>query len=57
MQGFRRLALDRTNHETAETYGISTKTVDTCRRRMLKKRNLRNNGELPRFTIRNKLID
>ena len=48
----RRLALGRTNYEIVEDCGISTKTVNTCRQRLLKKRNLRNNGELLRFTIR-----
>jgi two-component system invasion response regulator UvrY len=57
LQVLRRLALGHTNHEIAEAYGISTKTVDTYRLRLLKKLNLRNNAELSRFAIQNKLID
>ncbi|MGD9275434.1 MAG: hypothetical protein PVI65_13760 [Desulfobacterales bacterium] len=33
------------------------KTVDTYRLRLLKKLNLRNNAELSRFAIQNKLIE
>jgi len=57
LQVLRRLAMGRTNHEIAEAYGISTKTVDTYRLRLLKKLNLRNNAELSRFAIQNKLIE
>jgi two-component system, NarL family, invasion response regulator UvrY len=57
LQVLRRLAMGHTNHEIAEAYGISTKTVDTYRLRLLKKLNLRNNAELSRFAIQNKLID
>ncbi|PLX44540.1 MAG: DNA-binding response regulator, partial [Desulfobacteraceae bacterium] len=42
--------------EIAESYHISIKTVDTYRLRLLKKLNLRNNAELSRFAIQNKLI-
>jgi len=49
--------MGHTNHEIAEAYAISTKTVDTYRLRLLKKLNLRNNAELSRFAIQNKLID
>ncbi len=51
------LAMGHTNHEIAEAYGISTKTVDTYRLRLLKKLNLRNNAELSRFAIQNKLVE
>ncbi len=57
LQVLRRLAMGHTNHEIAEAYSISTKTVDTYRSRLLKKLNLRNNAELSRFAIRNKLIE
>ncbi|MGD9242208.1 MAG: LuxR C-terminal-related transcriptional regulator, partial [Desulfobacterales bacterium] len=51
------LALGKTNREIAKAYGISIKTVDTYRLRLLKKLNLRNNAELSRFAIQNKLIE
>jgi DNA-binding NarL/FixJ family response regulator len=57
LQVLRRLAMGHTNHEIADAYGISTKTVDTYRLRLLKKLNLRNNAELSRFAIQNKLIE
>jgi DNA-binding NarL/FixJ family response regulator len=57
LQVLRRLAMGHTNHEIAEAYNISTKTVDTYRSRLLKKLNLRNNAELSRFAIQNKLIE
>jgi len=57
LQVLRRLALGNTNREIAEAYHISTKTVDTYRFRLLKKLNLRNNAELSRFAIQNKLIE
>ena len=57
LQVLRRLAKGRTNREIAEIYGISIKTVDTYRARLLKKLGLRNNAELSRFAISNRLID
>jgi two-component system, NarL family, invasion response regulator UvrY len=57
LQVLRRLALGHTNREIAELYCISIKTVDTYRARLLKKLNLRNNAELSRFAIQNKLIE
>ena len=57
LQVLRRLAMGHTNHEIAEAYGISTKTVDTYRLRLLKKLNLRNNAEISRFAMQNKLIE
>ena len=57
LQVLRKLALGHTNHEIAESYHISVKTVDTYRARLLKKLNLRNNAELSRFAIKNKIID
>lgn len=57
VQVLRRLALGQTTREIAEAYNISSKTVDTYRFRLLKKLNLRNNAELSRFAIQNKLIE
>ena len=57
LQVLRRLAMGSTNREIAEIYGISIKTVDTYRTRLLKKLNLRNNAELSRFALQNRLID
>jgi len=57
LQVLRRLAMGHTNREIASAYNISIKTVDTYRSRLLKKLNLRNNAELSRFAIRNKLIE
>lgn len=52
-----KLAVKKTNHEIADTYNISVKTVDTYRSRILKKLNLRNNAELSRFAIKNKIVE
>jgi DNA-binding NarL/FixJ family response regulator len=57
LQVLRRLAMGHTNREIANAYHISIKTVDTYRSRLLKKLNLRNNAELSRFAIQNKLIE
>jgi len=57
LQVLRKLALGQTNHEIADSYHISVKTVDTYRSRILKKLNLRNNAELSRFAIQSKLIE
>jgi len=57
LQVLRRLALGHTNREIAESYHISIKTVDTYRSRLLKKLNLRNNAELSRFAIQNRIIE
>lgn len=57
IQVLRRLAQGHTNHEIADAYNISVKTVDTYRFRLLKKLNLRNNAELSRFAMQNKLIE
>jgi DNA-binding NarL/FixJ family response regulator len=57
LQVLRRLALGHTNREIAGAYHISIKTVDTYRARILKKLNLRNNAELSRFAIQNRLIE
>ena len=57
LQVLRKLALGQTNHEVAESYNISVKTVDTYRARVLKKLNLRNNAELSRFAIKNKIVE
>jgi DNA-binding NarL/FixJ family response regulator len=57
LQVLRRLALGQTNREIARAYHISIKTVDTYRSRLLKKLNLRNNADLSRFAIQNRLIE
>ena len=57
LQVLRRLALGHTNREIASAYHISIKTVDTYRFRLLKKLNLRNNAELSRFAIQNRLVE
>jgi len=57
LQVLRRLAMGNTNREIASMYGISIKTIDTYRSRLLKKLDLRNNAELSRFAIQNRLID
>lgn len=57
LQVLRRLALGHTNREIAESYHISIKTVDTYRSRLLNKLDLRNNAELSRFAIQNRIIE
>ena len=57
IQVLRGLALGQTSREIAEAYGISIKTVNTYRDRLLKKLNLRNNAELARFAIQNRLVE
>lgn len=57
LEVLRRLALGHTNREIAGAYNISIKTVDTYRFRLLKKLNLRNNADLSRFAMQNRLID
>lgn len=57
LQVLRQLALGQTNREIADTYNIGIKTVDTYRLRLLKKLSLRNNAELSRFAIQNRLIE
>jgi len=53
----RKLAKGSTNREIATAYNISVKTVDTYRSRLLKKLSLRNNADLSRYAIQNKLIE
>jgi two-component system invasion response regulator UvrY len=57
IQVLRHLALGKTTREIAQSYNISIKTVDTYRFRLLKKLNLRNNAELSRFAIQNRLVE
>lgn len=57
IQVLRCLALGKTNREIAEIYGISVKTVDTYRSRLLSKLNLRNNADLSRFAIQNGIVE
>ena len=47
----------QTTREIAEGYNISVKTVDTYRCRLLQKLSLRNNAELTRFAIQNRLVE
>lgn len=57
IQVLRGLAQGKSNREIAEAYAISIKTVDTYRYRLLKKLNLRNNAELTRFAIQNRVVE
>ena len=57
LQVLRKLAMGSTNREIAISYNISVKTVDTYRARILKKLNIRNNAELSRYAIQNKLVE
>jgi DNA-binding NarL/FixJ family response regulator len=57
IQVLRCLAVGQTTREIAEVYHISIKTVDTYRSRLLQKLNLRNNAELTRFAIQNRLVE
>jgi len=57
LQVLRRLAMGHTNREIAHAYSLSIKTVDTYRARLLKKLDLRNNAELIRFALQNRLIE
>ncbi len=57
LQVLRKLAMGSTNREIAQSYNLSIKTVDTYRARILKKLGLRNNAELSRFAIQNKLVE
>jgi two-component system invasion response regulator UvrY len=57
IQVLRHLALGHTVREIAESYHLSTNTVHTYRLRLLKKLNLRNNAELSRFALQNRLVE
>jgi two-component system invasion response regulator UvrY len=57
IQVLRHLALGRTVKEIAAAYNLSPNTVHTYRLRLLKKLNLRNNSELSRFAIQNRLVE
>lgn len=57
IQVLRHLALGQTTREIAEAYHLSIKTVDTYRSRLMKKLNLRNNAELSRFALQNRLVE
>jgi DNA-binding NarL/FixJ family response regulator len=56
-QVLRLIALGHTNREVAEKLRISVKTVDTHRRNILKKLQLRNNADLTRFAIQHGIIE
>ena len=51
-----RLAQGMSTREVAEALHLSASTVDTYRRRILEKLNLRNNADMTRFAIRRELI-
>ena len=51
-----RLAQGMSTKEVAQTLHLSTSTVDTYRRRILEKLDLRNNADMTRFAIRRHLI-
>jgi len=51
-----RLAQGMTTKEVADALHLSTSTVDTYRRRILEKLDLRNNADMTRFAIRRNLI-
>ena len=57
IQVLRALAMGKSNREIAEGYAISVKTVDTYRLRLLRKLGLKNNAELTRYAIRNRLVE
>lgn len=57
VQVLRGLAGGRSSREIADAYGLSVKTVDTYRIRLLKKLNLRNTAEIVRFAIQNRIIE
>jgi len=57
LQVLRKLAMGNTNREIATSYNLSVKTVDTYRARILKKLKIRNNTELSRYAIQNKLVE
>jgi two-component system invasion response regulator UvrY len=57
IQVLRHLALGRTVKEIAQAYNLSPNTVHTYRLRLLKKLNLRNNSEISRFAIQNRLVE
>jgi PAS domain S-box-containing protein len=50
------LADSRTNKQIADILGISTRTVETYRARIMLKLELRSFGELVRYAVRNKII-
>jgi len=51
-----RLAQGMSTKEVAEALHLSASTVDTYRRRILEKLNLRNNADMTRFAIRRNLV-
>lgn len=55
-QVFLMIASGRTVSDIAEELSLSVKTVSTYRTRILEKMNLKNNAELTRYAIQNKLV-
>ena len=56
LQIFKLLALAKTITEIANSQALSAKTVSTYRRRILDKLHLKNNAELMRYALDNKLL-
>jgi two-component system, NarL family, invasion response regulator UvrY len=56
-QVLRMMADGKTTTEVARELSLSTKTISTYRGRILEKLNLRNNAELIRYAIQNRLVD
>ncbi len=56
-QVFRLIALGRTVGEIAGELSLSVKTVSTYRTRILEKTNLKNNSEIIRYAIKQRLVD
>ncbi len=52
----RLIAVGQTLKEVAHTLSLSTKTIGTCRARILEKLKMKNNGELTHYVIREGLI-
>lgn len=52
----RLIASGRTATEIAETLCLSVKTISTYRTRLLKKLNLKNNGELTRYAFEHRIV-
>ncbi len=55
-QVFQMIATGRTVSDIAADLNLSVKTVSTYRTRILEKMNLKNNSELTRYAIQNKLV-
>lgn len=56
-EALRLLAAGKTNKEVAASMGITVKTAETYRERIMQKLNLHNTSDLVRYAIRHKLIE